>query len=66
MVMWVFAADRRLTKAESDSQPRDKTCLGCGGRLLRTAERETHRPYRWCPSGYICSKCNTVYVEVGR
>jgi uncharacterized protein with PIN domain len=66
MVMWRFLADHRLTKAQADSQPRDKTCMECGARLLRLAERESHRPYRWLPSGYVCTKCNAVYLLVGR
>ena len=66
MPMYRYLADSRLTKAQADSQPKDKTCMECGGRLLRLAERETHRPYRWCPSGWVCSKCNAVYIEVGR
>lgn len=65
MKTWLYAADRRLTVAEQNSQPRDKTCLLCGGRLLRLAERETYRPYQWVPTGYVCSACNGVYLEIG-
>jgi hypothetical protein len=62
MPMYRYVADRRLTAGEARSQPIDKTCLECGGRLLRLAERETFRPYKWCPSGYVCAKCNAVYI----
>jgi len=66
MPMYRYVADRRLSPAESREQPKLKVCLECGGRLLRLAERETFRPYRWFPSGYVCSKCNAVFIKVGR
>lgn len=66
MVVWSFVADRRLRKAETDSQPKDKTCLFCAGALLRLAEREPFKPYHWKPCGFICSVCNAVFVEVGK
>jgi uncharacterized protein with PIN domain len=66
MPMYRYVADRRLTAGESRSQPKDKTCLECGGRLLRLAERESTRPYHWFPSGYVCSHCNAVFIMVGR
>jgi len=66
MVQWLFQADRRLTRHEQDSQPIDRTCLACGGYLLRLAERERARPYKWVPCGYVCGGCNAVYLQVGR
>ncbi len=66
MVMWWYLPDRRLTAAEAKSQPKDKTCLACGGRLLRLAERESRFPYHWFPCGYVCSSCNNMFVEIGR
>lgn len=65
MVVWSYTADRRLSQAETRSQPKDKTCLFCGGVLLRLAEREAFRPYRWRPCGYVCGKCNAVFCEIG-
>jgi hypothetical protein len=63
MVTWLYQADRRLTPAEQRSQPIDRTCLLCGGVLLRLAEREPDGKYRWRPNGRICATCNAMYLE---
>ncbi len=65
MIRWLYQPDRRLTKHEEHSQAIDRTCLLCGGKLLRLAEREPFRPYTWKPCGYVCGSCNTVYVDNG-
>jgi hypothetical protein len=60
---WLYSADRRLTPAEARSQPIEKTCLLCGGVLLRLAERTLAPDYRWKPNGRICATCNAMYLE---
>jgi len=64
MGMWMYTQFRRLTPREMREMPKQKTCLVCGGALLRTAERATSFPYPWLPNGYVCSKCNVGYLGV--
>lgn len=66
MVTWLFQPDRRLSAGEARSQPKDKTCVLCGGLLLRLADRQKSPPYRWRPVGFICDMCNGVYLELAR
>jgi uncharacterized protein with PIN domain len=63
-MMWVYVADRRLKKAEAEAMPKAKACLACEGLLYRLAERRPEPPYQWIPNGYICSKCNTMFMGV--
>lgn len=65
MTMWVYLADRRITKKEVEQlQSKQRQCFSCEGKLLRMAERCDYPPYQWVPNGYICSKCNICYMGV--
>jgi len=66
MVTWLFQPERKLRTDEARSQPKDKTCVVCGGWLLRLAARQSAAPYRWQPVGYICDLCNATYLELMR
>jgi uncharacterized protein with PIN domain len=62
--MWVYVPDRKMSAAQMRDMPKLRACLACAAKLLRIAEREAEEPYRWFPTGYICSKCNTMYMGV--
>ena len=64
MDMWMYSTDRRLRKSEITELRGTRRCLSCQGFLLRLAERENYAPYHWIPTGYICSACNTMYLEL--
>jgi hypothetical protein len=62
MVMWAYVPDRRLTAAQMRDMPKVKACLACGALVLRMAERGGGPFYAWTPNGWICSKCNLMYM----
>jgi len=65
MVQWLYVPDRRLTLKETREAPKNRECIvGCGGHLLRVAERVPVPPYQWLPNGYICDKCNVMIMGV--
>lgn len=64
MVMWWYLPTQRISAAVARSIPRDKLCLSCLGPLARIAERNIKAPYMWVPCGYICTKCNTMFMGV--
>jgi hypothetical protein len=64
MVMWMFEGIRRIKVSELLGIQKQRSCVLCQGYLLRLAERGADPPYPWIPNGYICSKCNTMYMGV--
>ena len=58
-----FLPDKRVAAANVKNLVVDRTCFDCNAFLLRVAERDRRHPYHWKPRGYICSKCNTMYLE---
>lgn len=63
-MMWVYEPIRRVRKAEFENVTRDRACLLCDGTVVRVAERRPEPPYQWVPNGYICQKCNSMFMGV--
>jgi len=55
---------RNISDAEQSALLLLKGCASCGHKLLRLAERMDYPPYQWVPSGYICTFCHTILMEV--
>ena len=63
-MMWVYEAIRRVKKTEFISVTETRACLLCDGTVARIAERKVEPPYQWVPSGWICTKCNSMFMGV--
>lgn len=66
MTTYVYTSERRMTAYEARSVNQERVCPICGVRLARIAERELFYPWRWKPSGRVCTSCNAMYMEFGR
>ena len=64
MGMWLYTPVSRVTPTQASKLAVVRKCTACDGNLLRLAERAWTKPYKWVPMGFICDKCNTVYMDL--